>query len=72
MAMAHEEVVDWDKVSSSLPVNADGEPKPLVNFLKKAKAFSKKLIPLVQPADVPPAASSSAAPSSSTAPPKVQ
>ncbi|KAM0919133.1 hypothetical protein ACQ4PT_008512 [Festuca glaucescens] len=72
MAMAHEEIVDWDKVSSSLPIDADGEPKSLVNFLKKAKAFSKKLIPLVQPADAPPVASSSAAPTSSTAPSKVQ
>jgi hypothetical protein len=49
MAMAHGEVVDWDKVSSSHAVYKAGQLTSLVPFLKNAKRFSKKMISLVHP-----------------------
>ena len=53
MAMAHGEVVDWDKVSSSHTVDRAGQPMSLVPFLKNAKKFSKKMIALVHPRSTP-------------------
>jgi hypothetical protein len=47
MAMAHGEVVDWDKVSSSHAVDKAGQPTSLVPFLKNAKRLSKKMMSLV-------------------------
>ncbi|KAM0887225.1 hypothetical protein ACQ4PT_029181 [Festuca glaucescens] len=55
IAMAHGEVVDWDKVSSSHAVDKAGQPMSLVPFLKNAKKFSKKMISLVHPTSAPPA-----------------
>jgi hypothetical protein len=72
MVMAHEEVVDWEKVSSSHATDAAGAPKSLVPFIRKARAFSKKMIPLECPTEAPPKDPSAAAPSSSSAPSEVQ
>ena len=63
MAMAHGEVVDWDKVSSSHVVDRAGQTTSLVPFLKNAKRFSKKMISLVHPTSTP---------SASATPTKVQ
>lgn len=68
MAMVHGENVDWDKVSSSFAVDDSGKPKILVYFLKSAKKFSKKMIPLIQPASASAKESSGAIPSASATP----
>jgi hypothetical protein len=72
MVMAHEETADWEKVSSLHAVDATGAPKSLVPFIRKARNFSKKMIPLVCPTEAPSKDSSAAAPASSSAPSKVQ
>jgi hypothetical protein len=72
MVMAHEEVVNWEKVSSSHDTDAAGAPKSLVPFIRKARAFSKRTIPLECPTEAPPKDPSAAAPSSSSAPSEVQ
>ena len=53
IAMAHNETVDWDKVSSSHAVDRAGQPMSMVPFLKNAKKFSKKMIALVHPTSTP-------------------
>lgn len=54
MVMAHDEVIDWEKVRSSHATKVVGAPKSLAPFIRKVKVFSKKMIPLVQPTDAPP------------------
>jgi hypothetical protein len=68
MAMAHGEVINWEKVSSSLPVDEAGKEVALRPFFKKAKKFSKLLVALTEAASTEVKGSSAEAPSSSVTP----
>ena len=68
MAMAHGAKVDWEKVSSSLPVDDAGQNVPLKSFFKRAKKFSKLLISLTEAPCAQAAGTSAEAPSSSVTP----
>lgn len=68
LAMAHGSNVDWEKVSSSLPIDETGEV-PLKPFLKKAKKHSKLLVAMLEAEETSAEKTSGAAPVAGTTPP---
>ena len=68
MAMAHDAKVDWEKVSSSFPIDDAGQQVALKPFFKKAKKYSKLLVALTEVSGTQATGASAEAPSASATP----